>query len=34
MKDDVDYPVSYLLYVLCSLVAVALVVAVAWVLLS
>jgi hypothetical protein len=35
MKDDTeDYPVSYLLYVSGSLVAIALVLAVAWVFLS
>jgi hypothetical protein len=35
MKDDAeDYPVSYLLSVSCSLVAIALVAAVAWVFLS
>jgi hypothetical protein len=35
MEDDAeDYPVSYLLYVSCSLVAIALVAAVAWVFLS
>ena len=35
MKEDAeDYPVSYLLYVSCSLVAIALVAAVAWVFLS
>jgi hypothetical protein len=35
MKDDAeDYPVSYLLYVSCSLVAIGLVAAVAWVFLS
>ena len=34
MKDDEDYPVSYLLYVSCTLVAIALVAAVAYVFLT
>jgi hypothetical protein len=35
MKEDAeDYPASYLLYVSCSLVAIALVAAIAWVFLS